>query len=345
MACNDRRETSMLTDQLASHFMTVALGHVRREYPNKLEHVLSGPEDMATPRALHPIFHGSFDWHSCVHAYWMLARLLGRFPLLPEAEQVRALLTTMITPDNVAVELAYLSRSQSRGFERPYGWAWLLMLAAELHRQNHAAAGILQPLADAFGRRFIDHLPKATYPVRSGVHSNTAFAVALAIEYARECRDDAVATKLIDAARHWYNDDADYRGWEPGGEDFLSPCLVEAECMRRILPAAEFSVWFARFLPRLDQQKPEALFRPVTVSDRSDGRIAHLDGLNLSRAWCWGNLAGSLSGPDPRRAIMFDAATRHLEASLPYIAGHYMGEHWLATFALLALEAVPPEGA
>lgn len=331
----------MLTPDLASRFINVALGHVTREYPNKLDHVLSGPQDAATPRLLHPIFHGSFDWHSCVHSYWLLARLLGQFPTLADSDRVRTLFSDMFTADNVAAELAYLSRPQSRGFERPYGWAWLLMLAAELHRQQHAAATTLQPLAAAFAQRFRDHLPKATYPVRSGVHANTAFAVALALDYAR-CRDDAALHRaLVAAARRWYLDDADYRGWEPSGEDFLSPCLVEAECMRRVLPAEEFSGWFSRFLPRLAQQEPLALFEPVAVSDRSDGRIAHLDGLNLSRAWCWSSLAGSLDDGDPRVAVMRLAAARHIGASLPNIATHYMGEHWLATFALLAIEAVP----
>jgi hypothetical protein len=329
----------MLTEDLAARFASVALGHVTQEYPNKLDHVLSGPQDLRSPRSLHPVFHGSFDWHSCVHGYWLLARVLGRFPDLPESDRIQSLFAAAFTPDNVAAELAYLSRPESRGFERPYGWAWLLMLAAELHRQRHPAAAILQPLAQAFADRFAGHLPKATYPVRSGMHTNTAFAVALALDYADIRNDAALARILTETARRWYSDDADDRGWEPSGEDFLSPCLVEAECMRRALPHTAFAAWFARFLPRLDQQQPHALFQPVTVSDRTDGRIAHLDGLNLSRAWCWSNLAGSLPAADPRGAIMRDAAARHRAASLPHITGHYMGEHWLATFALLAVEA------
>lgn len=329
----------MLTEHLAARLATVALSHVTREYPNKLDHVLAGPRDLRSPRALHPIFHGSFDWHSCVHGYWLLARVLGRFPSLPEAERIRGLFAGAFTAETVAGEQAYLSQPESRGFERPYGWAWLLMLAAELHRQAHPAAATLQPLAQAFADRFAAYLPHATYPVRSGMHTNTAFAVALALEYADASGDAALARMLADTARGWYGGDADYRGWEPSGEDFLSPCLVEAECMRRVLPPAEFAGWFARFLPLLDQRQPRALFRPVTVSDRTDGRIAHLDGLNLSRAWCWARLAGALPAGDPRGAIMRDAAARHREASLPHIAGHYMGAHWLATFALLAVEA------
>jgi len=331
----------MLTPELAARLMAIALGHVTREYPNKLDHVLSGPEDARAPRALHPVFYGSFDWHSCVHAYWLLARLHDRHPSLPEAGQVRALFAAAFTPANVAVELAYLARPASRGFERPYGWAWLLMLAAELDRQDAAGAwaAALRPLAQAFAARFLAFLPKATYPVRSGVHSCSAFALALAMDYARTCDDPPLARMIADTARRWYLDDADCQAWEPGGEDFLSPCLVEADCMRQVLPAAEFSAWFMRFLPRLERREPRTLFQPVSVSDRSDGRLAHLDGLNLSRAWCWSNLAAALAPSDPRRALLRDAASRHLEAGLPHVAGHYMGEHWLATFALLALQA------
>ena len=333
----------MLTQELAGRLMAVALGHVTREYPSKLDHVLAGSEDLRPPRVLHPIFFGSFDWHSCVHAYWLLARLCGRYPALPESDRVRDLFATAFTREHVAVELAYLARPGSRTFERPYGWAWLLMLYAELRKHPHADAGLwsaaLAPLAERFARRFLDHLPKATYPVRAGVHANTAFALALAMEYAQTCHDDALARTATDTARRWYLQDADCPAWEPDGEDFLSPCLIEAECMRRVLPANEFDAWFARFLPRLDRQEPRTLFQPVMVSNRSDGRIAHLDGLNLSRAWCWSNLAATLAPADQRREVLRAAAARHREAAMPHIAADYMGEHWLATFALLALEA------
>jgi Protein of unknown function (DUF2891) len=333
----------MLTQELARRFMAIALGHVTRAYPNKLDQVLTGPDDLAAPRALHPIFYGSFDWHSCVHAYWLLARLCNRFAGLPEAAQVRALFAAAFTPANVAVEQAYLARPLTATFERPYGWAWMLALCAELHRHPASApwATALRPLGEAFAQRFLAHLPKADYPVRTGVHSNTAFALTLAWDYAQTCRDAALSRLLAGTARRWYGDDADCQAWEPSGEDFLSPCLTEAECMRRALPAEEFATWFTRFLPRLERQEPRALFEPVAVSDRSDGRIAHLDGLNLSRAWCWDSLAASLAPTDPRHAVMRAAAVRHLEASLPHVAGDYMGEHWLATFVLLAIDVSP----
>lgn len=329
----------MLTPTLAGQLAKLALGHAQREYPNKLDHVLTEPADLVSPRTLHPVFFGSFDWHSCVHSYWLLARLLRCFPNLPESDQIRTLFTASFAQEKISAELAYLTRPLSRTFERPYGWAWLLALAGELER--HEAEGwstILKPLTQAFAQRFMDYLPKTTYPIRTGVHSNTAFALALALEYAEACHDE-LASMVRNVARQWYLADEDCPAWEPSGEDFLSPCLVEAECMRRVLPMQEFADWFARFLPRLDQQQPRVLFEPVAVSDRSDGRIAHLDGLNLSRAWCWSNLAACCPHSDSRGPVMRDAAYRHLEASRHYIAQDYMGEHWLATFLLLALEA------
>jgi len=330
-----------LTADLAERFAAIALGHVWREFPNKLDHVMADAADARAPRALHPIFYGSFDWHSCVHAYWMLARLLRRFPDLDAAPAIRALFDAQFTPDKVAAERAYLSAPTARGFERPYGWGWLLQLAHEL--AGHEAqpwSATLAPLAEAFARRFRDFLPLATYPVRVGAHPNTAFALRMAADYAETAADAELTAVLGDAARRWYRDDADCPAWgEPGGDDFLSSALVEAECMRRLLPHAEFEPWFDRFLPALALGEPATLFRPARVSDRSDGKIAHLDGLNLSRAWCWRSLAAAMAPDDPRRAPASEAARDHLAAGLPHVAGDYMGEHWLASFAVLALEA------
>ena len=330
-----------LTPALASRFAALALGHVTREYPNKLDHVLTSPADVCGPRELHPVFYGSFDWHSCVHGYWLLARVLRRLPSMPEAGAIRALFDTHLTADRVAGEVAYLARPAARGFERPYGWAWLLALAAELAR--HATddgrrwAAALQPLADAFAARFRDFLPRADYPVRVGTHFNTAFAVALALEYA-DAHDAPFGALLRAAARRWYASDHDCQAWEPGGDDFLSGTLVEVECMRRALSAREFAPWLDAFLPRLARGEPASLLAPAAVSDRTDGKIAHLDGLNLSRAWCWRALERALPDVDPRRVVAQTAATRHLAAGLPHVAGDYMGEHWLATFALLAID-------
>jgi hypothetical protein len=329
-----------LTEDLAERFARIALQHVDREYPHKPDHVLAGPEDLRSPRALHPVFFGSFDWHSSVHAHWMLARLLRRFPGMPAAAAARAWFGAQFTEEKVAAECAYLERPTARAFERPYGWAWLLMLAAELARQEDRSwAASLAPLARAIAQRFREFLPAATYPVRTGTHSSTAFALALAAEYAAAAGDEGLSSLLRDKAVAWYGNDSDCQAWEPGGEDFLSPALVEAECMRRLLPAEEFVPWLDRFLPRLAQGEPAALFRPAAVSDRTDGRIVHLDGLNLSRAWCWRALAGSWAEGDPRRARAEAAAALHLAAGLPHLAGDYVGEHWLATYAVLALEA------
>jgi hypothetical protein len=321
--------TDAMTLGQASDFARLALGHVAREYPNKLDHVLAGPEDARTPRDLHPIFYGSFDWHSCVHAWWMLAHLLRRFPGMPEAPSIRTLFDTHLTPANIAAECTYLDRPTARGFERPYGWAWFLKLAAELQLHPNGWSASLAPMAERFVVRFLAFLPLATYPIRAGVHTNTAFAVRLALEFP----DERLRAALIDAASRWYGGDRDCQAWEPGGDEFLSPTLIEAECLRAALPEAAFRSWFAAFLPRLAQGEPRTLFIPATVSDRSDGKIAHLDGLNLSRAWCWRALAPFT--PDKQTALA--TAEAHIAASLAHVGGDYMGEHWLASFAVLAL--------
>jgi hypothetical protein len=327
----------MLTSGDGSRFARIALGHVTREYPNKLDHVLRGPDDVRGPRALHPIFYGSFDWHSCVHSYWLLAHLCRRFPDLPEAPEIRALFDAHFTDENVAVETAYALAHA--GFERPYGWAWFLELAAELAPddtdEGRRWSQTLAPLAAAFAKRFREFLPRATYPIRTGTHFSTAFALALAIDFPDEELRALIRAKAI----AWYGGDRDCPAWEPGGDDFLSPALVEVECMRRVLPAEAFLVWLGGFLPDLAARRPATLFTPATVSDRSDGKIAHLDGVNLSRAWCFRRLAGALPDEDARRAVALDAAEAHLAASLPHLDGDYMGEHWLATYALLALTA------
>ncbi|MFL5509673.1 MAG: DUF2891 domain-containing protein [Gemmatimonadaceae bacterium] len=325
---------------MASRFARLALGHVGREYPNKLDHVLSSRADLKSPRELHPIFFGSFDWHSCVHGYWLLATLLRLFPQFEEASAVEQLFETQLTPAKVKAELEYLERA-STTFERPYGWAWLLMLAAELERHGTENGEkwrtALEPLAAAFRERFEAFLPKATYPTRVGTHFNSAFAITMAYEYADVRDDDELRAVLTGKAKAWFATDVDCQGWEPGGDDFLSSALMEAECMRRVLDPGEFASWLDAFLPRLAVREPATLFTPATVSDRSDGKIAHLDGLNLSRAWCWRSIAQAWSSDDPRRTAALEAAETHLSVSLPHVAGDYMGEHWLATFAVLAL--------
>jgi hypothetical protein len=325
-----------LTPDIAARFARIALGHVGQEYPHKLDHVMDGPEDVLSPRALHPIFFGSFDWHSCVHGYWLLLRVRRLFPELPEAALIEALADEMLTVGKVAGELDYLDRAYSGGFERPYGWAWLLALHGEASRAERLDwAQALQPLATAFAERFMAYLPKLTYPIRTGTHFNSAFALILALEWAEEWHPPLAGLIRLRAAS-WFGEDWNCPGWEPGGDDFLSSALTEALCMRRVLEPEPFRNWLNGFLPHLTAGEPRSLFTPAIVSDRSDGKIAHLDGFNLSRAWCWRGLADALEPAlaDAARA----AATAHLDASLPHVAGDYMGEHWLATFALLALQ-------
>ena len=327
----------MLDHTTASRFARIALGHVRKEYPHKLDHVLLGDEDALPPRVLHPIFYGSFDWHSCVHGWWTLLTLRRLFPANSEALAIAELADESFTSGKVEAERAYLHRAMSAGFERPYGWGWLLYLHLEASRHDDRQWAIeLESLARAFAERLHIYLAKLTYPIRVGTHFNTAFALILALEWAEQF--DPVLAKTI---RIWTNEnfagDRNCQAWEPGGDEFLSSALIEALCMSRVLPAEQFATWFAAFLPRTYDLEPATLFTPATVSDRSDGKIAHLDGLNLSRAWCWRSIAPLL--PAREAGLAHGVAEEHLQAALPHVAGDYMGEHWLASFALLAMLA------
>ena len=316
----------------ASRFARIALGHVGREYPNKLDHVLAGPGDVRGPRDLHPAFFGSFDWHSCVHSWWMLLTLRRLFPGIPEADEIAALADLTLTEDHLAAELAYAERPEARGFERPYGWAWLLYLhlEAERHADREWAADIA-PLARHFAAGWRDYLAILARPIRHGAHANTAFALRLSHEWAQHF-DPELAAALARAAHSYFAEDRNAQCWEPGGDEFLSPTLTEAAIMRRVLPASEFAEWFAAFLPEIGQGRPATLFTPARVTDPTDGKAAHLDGVNFSRAWCWREL-----GLDD------DVARAHIAASADAVDGDYMGSHWLASFALLALLAREPE--
>jgi len=321
----------------AARMAGIALGHVTREYPHKLDHVLAGDGDARPPRDLHPIFFGSFDWHSCVHGWWLLLRLAHRFPDHARAAETHELAASSFTPEKVATERAYLARPESAGFERPYGWAWLLMLHAEMARENSPFSPILAPLSQDFAARWRAHLPLLTYPIRSGAHANTAFAMVLISEWAR-AHDPALLAAMAARAQDWFGADQNAQAWEPDGDAFLSPTLTTALAMASLLPAADFRAWFHAFLPDAARQQPASLFTPATVSDRSDGKIAHLDGLNLSRAWAMRRIAAAL-GDDDAAPVLRASADAHLAAALPHIAGDYAGEHWLASFALLALLA------
>ncbi|WP_299192095.1 DUF2891 domain-containing protein [uncultured Erythrobacter sp.] len=323
-----------LTEDIARRFARIALGHVAQEYPNKLEHVLGADADARTPRDLHPCFFGSFDWHSCVHSWWTLLTLRRLYPDMAEASDIDMLANATFTEAKLDVELAYLERLHSRGFERPYGWGWLLALhhEAALHGDRPWGAR-LEPLARAFAARFADYLPLLTYPITVGTHGNTAFALVLASEWA-EGRDPALLEVISRWSSKAFESKVDYSGWEPAGDEFLSPVLIAALLMSRVMPRGEFAPWFDRLVIANGWIEREC--HPVTVSDRSDGKIAHLDGLNLSRAWCLRRIASSLAD-EAALALLEDRAGAHLEAAMPHVAGDYMGEHWLASFALLAL--------
>lgn len=329
-----------LTDAAADRFAVLALKCVRQEYPNKLDHVMNGAGEVQSPKALHPAFYGCFDWHSSVHGHWMLVRLLRTRPGMAQAAAVRAALDENLAPERIAAEVAYLDQPNRRSFERTYGWAWLLKLAAELKTWDAPEArrwsAALEPLALRIAAAYRDFLPKQTYPIRTGVHPNSAFGLDLALDYARAARDTKLEAAVLERAGAWFGQDR--RGplaWEPGGEDFLSPCLEEAALMARLLPRDRFHRWLDGFLPGL----PGPL-APATVSDRTDPKIVHLDGLNLSRARALYALAGTFGAKDPRRAALIRSADRHARASLPHLAsGSYEGEHWLATFAVRMLEA------
>lgn len=332
---------TLLDADLARRFARLTLDHLGQEYPHKLDHVMNGPADAATPSALHPVFFGSFDWHSCVHGWWQVLQLARLYPDTPEAADIRARAGAAFVPGKVAVELAYLERPGSAGFERPYGWAWTLALHGEAALHDAPWATAIEPVARAFATRFTAFLPKLTYPIRTGTHGNSAFALLLAHDWAVQ-HDAGLAALIDERARGWFSGDRGCQAWEPGGDEFLSPALMEAALMSRLLDRAAFTAWFDAFLPQFADACPRSLFTPAHVSDRSDGKIAHLDGLNLSRAWCLGIVADALEPGHPATALANATAAAHILVSLPHIADDYMGTHWLASFALLALRPRPP---
>jgi hypothetical protein len=338
-----------LTRERASGFARLALKGLVKEYPNKPEHVLAGPDDVKSPKDLHPAFYGAYDWHSSVHGHWMLARLLRLFPDLPEAGEIRAVLGRHLAAENLKAEADYFARKESRPFERPYGWAWLLKLAEELDGWDDPDARRwskdLRPLAEVVVGRYLEFFPKQTYPIRTGVHPNTAFGLSFAHDYAKLVGDAKLRALVEERARAYFGGDADAPAtWEPSGADFFSPTLVEADLMRRVLPPAEFRSWFARFLPGAARGEPKSLFTPATVTDRTDPQLVHLDGLNLSRAWGMRSIAAALPADDPARAALASSAARHAESALGHVAsGDYAGEHWLASFAVYLLTTPSPD--
>lgn len=330
----------------ADAFARVALANVVRQYPGKQDHVLADAADVRSPRDLHPAFYGSFDWHSCVHMHWLLVRARRLFPTLGSRGTIDAVLDLHLTPENIAAECAYFARPQARAFERTYGWAWLLTLDLELSRAPDDGARrwqhALAPLADAIAEAYVAFLPRQRYPLRHGLHANSAFGLAFAIDWARARAHAPLTSACIDAATHWFGEDRDIPlRWEPSGTDFLSPSLMEADLMRRVLGFEAFERWLTSFAPDLGREPSAPVFAPVVVDDRGDGYIVHLDGLNLSRAWNLRGIVAALPHGDARIATLRHMAALHLAAGLTGLeSDDYGGEHWLATFAMLALTAL-----
>jgi hypothetical protein len=330
----------VLTKERASHFAKLALKCIQQEYPNKPGEVLGSDRDVKPVREYRPAFYGCFDWHSSVHGHWMLVKLLKLHPEIPEAQAIREAVGCNLTAEKIAMEVKFFLDSNNRTFERTYGWAWLLKLAEELHTwddpQARAWESALQPLSDLICSYYITFLPKLVYPIRVGEHTNTAFGLAFALDYARTTQHKALEEMIVVRAGDFYSNDKNCpESWEPGGYDFLSPCLSEADLMARVLTNEEFLPWINDFLPGLSNGSLKIMNETARVSDRSDGKLVHLDGLNFSRAWNLKRIAG-VKGINSK--ALLEAAQKHIEAALPNVVdGDYAGEHWLATFAVVAL--------
>jgi hypothetical protein len=335
----DRR--AILSDH-ATAYIDVALTNLVREYPHMPLFIATGPDSYRTHRELHPAFFGSFDWHSCVEMHWVVVRLLRTFPGLEIEDRARTTLNDLLTPDHLEREAAFFRDPAHRTLERPYGWGWLLTLYHEVATWEDADATrwavAIEPLANLLMQRLRDWLPLLTYPQRIGMHANTAFGLSLAWDAARLNNPELLAV-IRESASRWFQDDTDYPArYEPSGADFLSAALCEAELMSRVLPQTDFPTWLGRFLPGIGASLPDTLFTPAVISDTADGQIAHLTGLNLSRAWAFVTLAGALPLNDARTTALQAAAERHADASLSQVTGSdYMVEHWLVAYATLLL--------
>lgn len=328
-------DKQLISYQTASNLAEIPLKCLQLEYPNKLNQVLGDSIDLLPPSQLHPAFYGCFDWHSSVHGHWMLVKLLKLFPDIPKAALIREKLDQNLSKENIEAEIAYFEGKYNKTFERTYGWAWLLKLAQELNEWDDPQGTIwyanLKALTDLITIKYEEFLPKLTYPIRTGEHPNTAFALSLAYDYALSTDNSSLVELIETRSRDFFIDDVGCPvSWEPNGFDFLSPCLEEANLMERILSPEKYTIWIGGFIPDFE------VMIPAIVSDRSDPKIVHLDGLNFSRTWCLYGISKSL--PDIQKKSLKKIADNHFAASFPYIfSGNYEGEHWLASFALLAL--------
>jgi hypothetical protein len=333
-----QQRAATLDAAAAGRFAGLALACVQKEYPNKIAHVLNSPEDVKPPHLLTPAFYGCYDWHSSVHGHWLLARLVREFPGAPFVTDAVAALKANLTPARIAGEVAYLNGTGRESFERPYGLAWLLQLAAELRESPlpdvASLASALKPLEAAVVPRLEAWLPKLAYPIREGEHPQTAFAFGLILDYARGTDAD-LAAMVVAKVREFHLRDRDCPiSYEPSGQDFLSPCIAEADLMRRVLPPDEFAAWLTAFLPGIPTTGSGAWLPIGVVTDKADGKLAHLDGLNLSRAWMLEGIAAGLPSSDLRRRALLAAAETHAASGLAAVTGeHYAGGHWLGSFA------------
>ncbi len=327
-----------LTEAGASHFSNLAYSCLQQEYPNKLNQVLKTEKDLQSPKTLHPAFYGCFDWHSSVHGHWMLVQLLKEYPNLENANAIMQKLDENFQTENIKAEVAYFNTA-SKSWERMYGWSWLMKLSEALYLWDDPQAKIwynnLKPLTDAIIERYLQFLEIQEYPVRTGVHPNTAFGLSFAYEYALATDHAALKAIIEKRASDYYSNDANCpASWEPSGEDFLSACLEEARLMSLILRPTEFEKWFDAFLP---EAQLKHLLVPADVADRSDPKIVHLDGLNLSRAWCMYLISNKISNKN-KQQLLNESAAKHLYVTVPNIASeHYEGSHWLASFVVYAL--------
>ncbi|EIJ46953.1 hypothetical protein GWL_11930 [Herbaspirillum sp. GW103] len=331
-----------LTQERAEEFARMPLAYLRQEYPNHIMHVLHGAQDVLSPRALHPVFYGCYDWHSAVHGFWLLLRCARRYPALPARSDIETIFDEHFTTELMQRETDYFRVDGRASFERPYGFGWILALDQELAQSALPRAATwraaMQPLTLEIRRRLLEYLSKLSYPIRVGTHYNTAFALALALDQARHVKDEALEQAILASAQRYYGKDTDYPAhYEPGGDEYISGALTEALLMSKVLPAQDFATWFDLYLPRV--AATEQIMQPAHVSDPTDPKIAHLDGLNLSRAWCMKNVLRHLPANHAARSAIEAAVARHIAASIDQVVGsHYSGGHWLASFAMLALE-------
>ncbi len=326
-------------DAVNDRFARLALTCVHQEYPNKISHVLNAAGDAKTPAALTPAFYGCFDWHSSVHGHWLLVRILKTDPQSPMKPAILAALERSFTAENIAAELKYIEGEGRKGFERPYGTAWLLQLVAELDESDDpklkAWRETLRPLEEKIVAETQAWLPKLAYPIRLGTHNQSAFAFGLMIDYAQQTGNAAFEKQLADKALEFHRADVNCPlAYEPSGEDFLSPCLMEADLMRRVMPQADYAAWLGRFLPQIPADGSTGWLKPGEVRDPTDGKLVHLDGVNLSRAWAMEGIASALPKGDARIPALLATAKAHATSGLAAVSDkNYEGSHWLGSFA------------